>query len=207
MIFEQIPIGPMQNFAYLIADKKTREAAIVDPGWDAPKLLETAKKHNVTVQKILITHTDFDHIKALPDLARETKATVFVHHKGIDDIKRYGITNIETIDEGSIIMLGSIKISVICTPGHRPMHVCFLFENKIITGDTLFVEGCGRVDLPGSDIKAQWGSLQKLKSLSEDTEIYPGHDYGSAPFSTIGKEKKNNPYLRLKSYEEFIGIR
>lgn len=207
MIFEQIPVGQMQNFSYIIGDEKTKEAAVVDPAWENNKILDIAKKYDLKITKIIVTHTDYDHIEGVGDMANDTNATVIVHKNGEDTIKQLGINNIETVDEGSEFNIGNIKVKVLYTPGHNPTQCCFLIENKIITGDTLFVEGCGRVDFPHSDIKQQWESLQRLKALDEGIEVYPGHDYGSIPHSTIKHEKANNLFLRCNSFEEFEAIR
>jgi len=207
MIFEQIEVGEMANFAYLIGDEDTKEAAIVDPAWDADLLMATAEKHGLKISKILITHTDYDHVNAVGDIIARTRAHVYVHKDGFDEIAKFGATTPEAINEESVILIGNVKVKVIHTPGHRPSNVCFIVENKIITGDTLFVEGCGRIDLPGSDIKKQWDSLVKLKNLDENLEVYPGHDYGSMKSSTIRHEKENNPFMKCTSFEEFSGIR
>ena len=104
------------------------------------------------------------------------------------------------------IKVGSIKIKVICTPGHTPCAICLLVENKLITGDTLFVNAIGRTDLAGGDSVKLFESLQKLKKLDDDVEVYPGHDYGKIPFSTIGGEKKANPYFMCSTKEQFLNL-
>ncbi|MBI2208233.1 MBL fold metallo-hydrolase [Candidatus Woesearchaeota archaeon] len=208
MIFEQIAVGHMQNFAYVIGDKKTKEAAVVDPAWENGKILNITKKYNLKINKILITHTDFDHIDGVKGMAKITNAAVYVHKNGEKDIKNLGVNKIKTIDEGDEIDIGKIKLTVLYTPGHKPSCVCFLIgTNKMLTGDTLFVEGCGRIDMLGGDIKKQYESLQRLKQMDENIEIYPGHDYGSMPSSTIKHEKENNPFLRCRSFEEFSTMR
>ena len=106
-----------------------------------------------------------------------------------------GIDKIKIIKDNDKINIGKIKVKVLHTPGHSPGSVCYLFDNKLITGDTLFVEGIGRMDLPGGDKRAVSESLKKLKKLDENIEVYPGHNYGSKDNSTIGYEKKNNPYM------------
>ena len=208
MIFEQIPVGQMQNFAYVIGDEKSKEAAVVDPAWENNKILKIIKKYDLKINKILVTHTDFDHIEGVKEIFDMTNAAVYVHKNGEKDIKNLGINKINTIAEGDEIDIGKIKISVLSTPGHKPSCVCFLVgTDKLLTGDTLFVEGCGRVDMPGGNIKKQYESLQRLKQMYENIEVYPGHDYGSIPHSTIKHEKENNPFLRCKSFEEFADIR
>ena len=193
MIFKQIPVGQMQNFSYLIGGKATKEAAIVDPGWDIDKLLSLAKKHDLNVKYILITHSHYDHIQQVKDLFDATDATVYVHKEDSEEIKNHGVKKIKTIDEGDIINLGKIK--VLHTPGHTPGSVCYLMGNKLITGDTLFVGNIGRTDLPGGNPRIMSSTLKRLKKLDENIEIYPGHDYGSTKSSTIKREKKSNPHM------------
>jgi|TARA_Y100000310_G_C20656600_1_gene802273 glyoxylase-like metal-dependent hydrolase (beta-lactamase superfamily II) len=207
MIFEQIAVGEMQNFCYLIGDEDSKEAAIVDPAFELGKLLEAAKKHDLAVKFILITHTHYDHVDGVKEMADATGAVVYVHKNGEEYIKNLGVGNLKTIDENDIINIGKIEVKVLHTPGHSPTNVCFMIDNKLITGDTLFVEGCGRVDLAGSDIKKQWNSLERIKNMDENIEIYPGHDYGSQKSSTIKHEKENNPYLKCNDFEEFSTIR
>ena len=206
MIFEQIAVGQMQNFSYIIGDENSKEAAVVDPGWEVDKILQTAKEHDLNINKILLTHNHYDHINGVKQLFDATDATIFVHKEDESEIEKLGIKKIKIIRDNEIIEIGKIKVKVLHTPGHSPGSVCYLFDNKLITGDMLFVEAIGRVDLPGGDIEKMFNSLQKLKELNDDIEVYPGHDYGSKPHSTIGYEKKNNPYMKA-SKEEFFRIR
>jgi len=203
MIFEQIPLGQMQNFSYIIGDK---EAAVVDPAWEVDKILNIATEHDLDIKFILMTHTHYDHTDGVKELVDATKATVYVHKSEIEEIQKLGIDNVKTINEGDEIKIGKINVKVLHTPGHTPGSVCFLFDNKLITGDTLFVEAIGRVDLPGGNIKEMYESIQRLKKMDGKIEVYPGHDYGSIPNSTISHEIQNNPYLKA-SKEEFFRIR
>lgn len=195
MIFEQIPVGNMQNFSYLIGDEAAKEAAIVDPGWDIEKLLSEAKKHDFDIKCILITHSHYDHIQQVKDLFEATDATVYVHKRDSDEIKNYGIEKIKIIGEDDTINIGKIKIKVLHTPGHTPGSVCYLIGNKLITGDTLFVGNIGRTDLPGGNPRTMSETLRKLKKLDENIEVWPGHDYGTTKSSAIGREKKQNPHM------------
>jgi len=195
MIFKQIPVGQMQNFSYLIGDEAAKEAAIVDPGWEIDKLLSAAKKHDLNVKYILITHSHYDHIQQVKDLFDATDATVYVHKEDSEEIKNHGVGKIKTVDEGDTINIGKIKVKVLHTSGHTPGSVCYLADNKLITGDTLFVGNIGRTDLPGGNPKAMSETLRRLKKLDENIEVWPGHDYGSTKSSTIGREKKQNPHM------------
>ena len=197
MIFEQIPVGIMQNFSYIIGDEKSKIGAVVDPGWQVNKILETAEKYNLSIKFILMTHTHMDHVNGVKSIAKTTDAIVYVHKEEVNAIKKLGIDKIKIINDNDEIKIGKIKVKVIHTPGHTPGSVCFLINNKkLITGDTLFVENIGSVDLPEGDAKIMAESLKKLKKLNENIEVYPGHNYGSKPNSTIGYEKKHNYHMR-----------
>jgi glyoxylase-like metal-dependent hydrolase (beta-lactamase superfamily II) len=202
MIFRQIKVGMMGNFSYIIGDNG--EAAIVDPGWQHKKLLKACEDLKLSVAKILLTHAHYDHVMDLAKVAKKTNAGVYVHE--LENFKAPSLQaglfsaglesmRIIKIKDNDTISVGKIKIKVIHTPGHSPGSVCFLFDKKLLTGDTLFVGSIGRVDLPGSSEEDMAKSLKKLSRLSDDIEIYPGHDYGNSPKSTIGNEKKNNPFM------------
>src|SRR3989338_8533859 len=194
MIFEQVEVGDMQNFCYIIADEKSKEAAIVDAGWEPEKLLKTAKSKNLKIKYILLTHTHYDHINSLAKLFELTRAKILVHENDADSVENLGLPYGKLKDKNEI-NLGKLKIKVLHTPGHSPGSVCYLVENKLITGDMLFVENIGRTDLPGGNPRIMSQSLKRLKKLDEEIEVYPGHDYGSMKHSTIGYEKKCNPHM------------
>ena len=209
MIFHQIPAGPMQNFIYIIGDQKTREAAVIDAGWNVEKMIELAEKEKLKINKIILTHSHFDHVQRINELSDKTKSTVYFHELEFDSIKKHiknGSIKVTKLKENNEIKLGNLKIKIIHTPGHTPGAICLLFDNKLITGDTLFVGAIGRTDLPGGDAIKLFESLQKLKKLDDKTEIYPGHDYGETPFSTIGDEKKTNQYFMCRTKQEFLNL-
>lgn len=199
----------MQNFSYIIGDKNSKEAVVVDAGWEADKLIEIAKKENLQIKKIILTHSHYDHIQKVDELASKTNAEVYFHEDDYNEIKSI-IKNpnikIHKLKNNDEIYVGKIKIKVIHTPGHTPGAICLLAGNKLITGDTLFVNAIGRTDLAGGDSLKLFESLQKLKKLDDKIEVYPGHDYGDIPFSTIGGEKKANPYFKCESKEQFLSL-
>jgi hydroxyacylglutathione hydrolase len=196
----QLEVGPMANFSYIIADENKRVAAIVDPSWDLEKMytILEAKKWRVTM--IINTHNHFDHVLGNEQIASRTGARIAQHQDSNWEGKYVSIT------DGEQIPLGDTVIKVLHTPGHSKESISLLVnEEFIFTGDTLFVGGCGRVDLLGGDVNDMYDSLyNKVLQLNEDLIVYPGHNYGSSPWSTIGKEKKNNPALQSGSREEFV---
>ena len=199
----------MQNFIYIIGDKKTNEAAVIDAGWDADEIIEIANNEKLKINKIILTHSHYDHIQRVDELTAKTQADIYFHEFEEDVIKKHiknDSARIIKLKDNGEIKAGNIKIKVIHTPGHTPGAICLLFENKLITGDTLFVGAIGRTDLPGGDAIKLFESLQKLKKLDDKTEIYPGHDYGETKFSTIGNEKKQNPYFMCRTKEEFLRL-
>jgi glyoxylase-like metal-dependent hydrolase (beta-lactamase superfamily II) len=198
MIVKQIPVGSMANFTYIIADEKTKTAAALDPSWDLEKVLDVIKTNDLKLQYIINTHTHFDHVLGNEQLATLTGAKIIMHRNSALDKD-------QTVNDGDTIKLGNLNIKVLYTPGHSKDAICLLVENKLFTGDTLFVGNCGRIDLPGGSAAELYDSLfGKLAKLDEQIEIYPGHDYGSKPYSTIGDEKRTNYVLKPRTKEEFL---
>jgi len=209
MIFKQVKVGPMQNFSYIMGDEKTKEAAVIDVGWEVDRLIEVSNKEKLKIKKIILTHYHYDHVQKAGELASKTDSEVYFHEDDFNEINKSIENNslkIIKLKNNDEIKVGSIKLKAIHTPGHTPGAICLLFENKLLTGDTLFVNAIGRTDLPGGDALKLFESLQKLKKLGDDVEVYPGHDYGEVPYSTIGKEKKNNPYFKCETKEQFLGL-
>ena len=199
---EQLAVGPMMNFAYLVADEEAKVCAVVDPGWDAATIEGVARRRGWRIEKILLTHAHFDHAGALRDLARTSGAAVYVHEAEIAEV-RNGISAIAT-EEGSTIAIGALEVRCLHTPGHTAGSQCFVVEGALFTGDTLFIDGCGRVDLPGSDPAKMVGSLRRLAGLDPALVVYPGHDYGGAPSATVGELVRSNPYLSATSGEMLL---
>jgi hydroxyacylglutathione hydrolase len=223
LYFVQEPVGEMANLAYLIGSRATREALIVDPAWDVASLLERAESDGMRVVGALATHYHQDHvggslfgmtIEGLPQLMAAQAMPVHVHTREAEGVRR--VTGLAASDfvaheGGDEITLGAIRVRLLHTPGHTPGSQCFLVEEagqapRLVSGDTLFLNGCGRVDLPGGDPEAMYRSLHDvLKQLPEATLVYPGHLY-SEPVGTLGEQKRTNPYLRVASLEGFLGF-
>ena len=190
---KQITVGPMQNFAYLLGSEDSKGCVLIDPSWDVKKLIGEAEREGRKIEAILLTHTHFDHVNALEDMAKKLNVPVYVHGAEAHEMPK-GL-DIQITKEGSVIEAAGLKIKCMHTPGHSPGSQCFLVENAIFTGDTLFVEGCGRVDLEGGSPDDMVISLSRLGELPGNTVVYPGHDYGGQKTSTIEKQRASNPYM------------
>jgi hydroxyacylglutathione hydrolase len=198
MFFRQIQQHG-DNFSYIIADEVTREAAVVDSSFNAGEIMNILKAENLTLKYIISTHGHSDHTAGNVELQSALGGQVVVH--------RLSRVNAQVkVEDNDVLHLGSVEIRVIFTPGHTPDGIClFVNGRKLLTGDTLFVGECGRTDLPGGNPRQMYESLfHKLAKLSENVEVYPGHDYGSKPRSTIGEEKRTNYVLEPRSVEEFV---
>lgn len=194
----QIPVGQMANFTYIVADEETDEAAIIDPSWDLEKVFDALKKNGGKAKYIINTHSHFDHVLGNEQVAKMTKAKIIQH-------KDSQIEKDIAVSEGDVIRVGSIEMKVVHTPGHSKDSICLVLDRMVFTGDTLFVGNCGRTDLPGSDPKEMYNSLLNIVSrLDDKLVVYPGHNYGQAPTSTIGFEKKFNPVLQPRTEREFL---
>ena len=198
MFFKQIPVGTLQNFSYILGDPETYKAALVDPAWEVNKLLGLCKDAGLTVCYVINTHSHHDHVEGNDAVVKQTHAKV-VAYQGSPVRKDV------PVKDGSSVQIGSLRVRVIHTPGHCPDHICLHVDGKVLTGDTLFIGECGRTDLAGGDAGAMYESLfNKLMTLDDSTEVYPGHDYGRKPSSTIGEERRTNYTLKPRTKEEFI---
>jgi hydroxyacylglutathione hydrolase len=202
----QLEVGLLQNFCEILYCPDTGDAAVVDPAWEADLLLRQAKKLGVTISRILITHTHEDHIEGVEEIVKATGAVTHVHpHEAARLAGQAG--QIVPISDRLDIAIGRRGVRALETFGHTAGGTCFLADGYLVTGDVLFVRGCGRTDFPGGDTTAMWHSLQRLAALPEETRIYPGHDYGPTPTSSIASEVALNPYLRCRSLDEFRALR
>lgn len=196
MFFKQIKYRG-DNFSYVVADDVTREAVVVDPSFNAEAIVRLLRDKNLNVKYIINTHDHIDHIADNEYIKSNFNAKIVAHK--LSDVKKD-----ISVAEGDVVNVASIHIKVIHTPGHTPDSICLLVDGKLLTGDTLFVGECGRTDLPGSSPEDMYHSLHKLIKLDDDVEVYPGHDYGVKPHSTIGLEKRTNYTLENRTLDKFI---
>ena len=218
LIIEQIEVGPMQNFTYIVGSRATREVAIVDPAWDIEGLVKHINERGYTLTGALVTHYHPDHIggsfgnnsvAGLAELMAINSVKVYVHKEEADGvIKVTGLSesDLTRVNSGDNLKIGDVEVEFLHTPGHTPGSQCFRIKNTLVSGDTLFINGCGRVDLPGSNSEAMYHSLRKLCDLPEDTLLLPGHNYGHIPNATMAETKAHNTYLNIKDVETWKAV-
>lgn len=211
----------MQNFVYLVGSTETRKAAVVDAAWDIGAILHYAADDDMEITHALITHTHPDHvgswlhgrhIEGIEELLAKVKAKAVVHKAEAEFLKFLSPSDLIKTESGDTIDFGGVEIRLLHTPGHTPGSQCFLLEGaasgeagRLISGDTLFIGSCGRMDFPGGSAEQMYESLtQKLMHLPDDTILFPGHNYSSNKTSTIGEQRRTNPYLQFHTLNAFL---
>ncbi len=216
LYLKQMELGPMQNFVYLVGDPVTRECVVVDPAWDIDTIVATAQTDGYTVKGALVTHTHQDHvggslaswgmpgrIPGVEELLVKVPTKVYVHKAEREFLPGFG-SDLVVVDNHDTLEVGRLRLTFLHTPGHTPGSQCFLIDGRLVSGDTLFIGSCGRTDLPGSDPTEMYYSLtQRLAALPDDTVLLPGHNYGG-PASTLGREKRHNPFMRFPALGDFL---
>lgn len=196
----QIRVTGTDNFTYLVICPETGKALGIDPGLRPESLMTALRGRGATLEILANTHGHGDHIAGNAEVLKETGARLAAHPL---DVPNADIP----LREGSRLQVGSFEILVLHTPGHTPGSLVFNPPGVLITGDTLFVTRCGRADFPGSDPAALYHSLLRLAAFPPETLVFPGHDYGPRPHSTIAFERKHNAYLQCPDLESFIALR
>jgi glyoxylase-like metal-dependent hydrolase (beta-lactamase superfamily II) len=204
----------MANFVYLVGDDVERTCMVVDPAWDIEGILDVIDGDDMKLVGGLVTHYHPDHvggnifshdIAGLAQLQTLRPVKIYVNDReseGVKEVTGVSDTDLVKMQGGDEISIGKTNLRFLHTPGHTPGSQCFLAGATLISGDTLFIGGCGRVDLPGSDPSQMYYSLtQVLAKLPDETILYPGHDYSSKPVSTIGQEKRDNYYMNIPNLE------
>ena len=196
-MIKTFPVGMLQENCYIIINEETNEAFAVDPGDEGARLIANIEKLGCTLKAILLTHGHADHVGAVVDLKNRFNVPVYINEKEIlcmkNDNTVFGKLPecYDFIKDGDELEIAGMKIKCIHTPGHTLGGMCFLIDNELFTGDTLFRGGCGRIDFPTGNQSAMIQSLSKIKQFIFDADVYPGH----GPQSKISLEKRNNPYL------------
>ena len=202
----QLELGPMQNFIYLIGDPATRQAAVVDPGWEVPQILRAADQAGYRLTNAFVTHHHFDHVMGLGELLKAADIPVYVHRDDAPMLRDVR-SSLKPVGGGEVIQVGHMPVTLIHTPGHTPGSQCLLVDGRLFSGDTLFIGACGRCDLPGGDPATLYESLSKqLRPLDDETILCPGHHYAPTPTARLGEEKRANPFLAASTLQDFLRL-
>ncbi len=209
LIIQAVEVGPLQVICYVVGCDRTREGMLIDPAAPSAVVGELIGNLNLRIRWIVNTHGHADHTAGNDYWSRKTGARTLIHRLDRDFFSTPAqqqaaieegfppLTGIDgTVEDGESLQVGTFEFTVIHTPGHTPGSICLYTPGHLFTGDTLFVGAAGRTDLPGGSLEALIGSIQeKILPLPEETIIWPGHDYGDSPHSTLGEEKTSNPYI------------
>ncbi|MGH3959350.1 MBL fold metallo-hydrolase [Mycobacterium sp.] len=205
----------MRNFAYLIGDRQTGDAVVVDPAYAAGDLLDAAEADGMHLSGVLVTHHHPDHVggsmmgfqlKGLSELLERVSVPVHVNsHEALWVSRVTGIPmgDLTAHEHGDVVSVGAIDIELLHTPGHTPGSQCFLLDDRLVAGDTLFLEGCGRTDFPGGDSDEMYRSLQQLARLSGDPTVFPGHWYSVEPSASLSEVKGSNYVYRAADLDQW----
>lgn len=200
----------MRNFAYLIGDRQTGEAVLVDPAYAAGDLLDILESDGMRAAGVLVTHHHPDHIggsmmgfelKGLAEMLERVSVPVHVNtHEAqwVSRVTGIPLTDLTTHEHGDVVDVGDIPIELLHTPGHTPGSQCFLLDGRLVAGDTLFLDGCGRTDFPGGDADEIFRSLQQLAALPGDPTVFPGHWYSAEPSAGLEEVKRSNYVYKVR---------
>lgn len=203
---DALELGPMENFIYILTDKKSKRAAVVDPAWNVPAILALCKKLGVKITDILLTHSHHDHINGIMQVLDKYDAQL---HLLKSEARFWGQhLDVPTLHHGGdIIQLGDTDIKVLHTPGHTPGSACYHINDHLITGDTMFVWGCGRCDLSGGDPEIMYDTLHKLGQMPGSTITLPGHNYADRTTATMAEQCEGNPFMHFDDKNKFVDYR
>ncbi|MFN2546321.1 MAG: MBL fold metallo-hydrolase [Myxococcales bacterium] len=204
----QLKVGPMENFVYLVGAPDARETAIVDPAWDVGAAARAAEEDGRALTHALVSHHHFDHVNGLPDVLARGGIRVYVHGADLPKLAPELQGEVTSVGAGDAVDVGPLQVRAFHTPGHTPGSTCWHAGDSLFAGDTVFVNACGRCDLAGGDPEEMFNSLRRVAELPADVTLYPGHDCGDVPVSTIAREKERNPYFqKLASLQDFVSYR
>lgn len=203
----QLALGPWDNFIYFVGDRAARKVAVVDPAWDAQTILSAADELEMEVSAILCTHSHFDHVDQVDELLKVRDVPVHMLRAEIE-FSGFSCENLVASSPGDRVTVGDTEIVMVHTPGHTPGSVSYRIDGGLVTGDTLFIDGCGRCDFVGGDPEVMYSTLKSLvDKLPGNTTIYPGHDYGPTSTAALSAQTETNPYLLAPTLDAFIAHR
>lgn len=202
-----LELGPMENFVYLITDLDSKKTAVVDPAWEPAQIIEQAQAKGLNVTDVLLTHSHHDHINAVEDMLNYSDPQLHLL-KEEAEFWQVDLDKPSLHSGGDHIQIGETSIQILHTPGHTPGSACYLLNDDVITGDTLFVFGCGRCDLQGGDPEKMFNTLKKMKAeLPSQTIVHPGHNYAVKKASSLEEQIQGNPFLHHEKCSDFVDYR
>lgn len=202
--YHQLAIGPMQNYTYFIGPSQGSEILVVDPGWEADLIIKKSNELGKKIVGILCSHSHKDHVEAIPTLLKTHDVPVYMSKDEIDFFN-YKVKNLRALQDGEKVPVGDLEVIALLTPGHTVGSMSFLFGPYLLTGDTLFIDGCGRCDLQSSNAEQLYMSFKKIiDELPENTIILPGHNYGPIPIDSLKGQLATNTYLKHNSLSSFL---
>jgi glyoxylase-like metal-dependent hydrolase (beta-lactamase superfamily II) len=206
----------MANFIYLIGDRNTRECVVVDPAWDVDGILEIVQDDDMKLTGALVTHYHPDHvgghifgmdILGLPELLTKNPVPIYVNKHEADGLRQVtgvSMSDMKQMESEDRLKVGDIEITFLHTPGHTPGSQCFRIKEYLVAGDTLFLQGCGRVDLPGGNSEEMYRTLtQRLSKIQNEVVLYTGHNYGGKDYAPMGEVRESNSYLQIDSLDQW----
>lgn len=207
----QLKLGPMDNFVYLVGAKDSPEVVVVDPAWDVDAIFRAAEEDGKKVSAAFCSHCHGDHINGLPDLLARVDVPVYAQKAEADfssELRRLSGDALRPLGPGDRFNVGPLEATALHTPGHTPGSQTLWASGHVASGDTVFVNACGRCDLKGGDPEAMYRTIHDvLMKLPDDTRLLPGHDYGDVQVSSLGREKAHNPYFRFPDLSAFVAYR
>ena len=208
----------MRNFSYLIGDPQSRQCVVVDPAYAPNDLTQIAADDGYEIDAVLITHYHADHCGGrmmgmnLPGIAEvldEMNVPIVINRQELEWVMKttgLGKESFRLVDGGDKVQIGDVSVTMLHTPGHTPGSQCFLVRGRLVSGDTLFLDGCGRTDLPGGNPEELYRSLSSLAALPNDTDLYPGHDYSHRPHALLDDVKQHNVVFRAETLADWVRL-
>lgn len=210
LYLKQLKLGPMENFVYLLGAKDSSEVAVIDPAWEPEQILAAAEADGKVITHLLVTHSHGDHVNAIAPLLEKTKAKVVAHREEVEfsEVLRGFKSELSPVRGCDVVNVGPLAVQCLHTPGHTPGSQCFHVDGALVSGDTLFINACGRCDLRGGDPEAMFRTLDTtLSRLPAETVLFPGHDYADVPTAPLSQVRASNPYLQVHDLSAFIALR